>query len=194
MPGQKIGSMIAATFGLIYVLVNTGSLPSTWAVALRVLAVIAFAAVLVAVLRAPRHHGPAGARVFGRGYWLVVAAEVAALFLGVRILEGPLGLPSAGVAWVSLVVGVHFFALAVVFGARFFHLLGGMITACGALGLVLAATGAGTAAIALASGVVPGAILLGFGWWGARRTVPAAGPIEPGSAPLASGTPSHSDC
>ena len=38
-----------------------------------------------------------------------MAAEAVALFLGVRILNGPLGLPRAGVAWVSLVVGVHFF-------------------------------------------------------------------------------------
>jgi hypothetical protein len=187
--------MIAATFGLIYVLVNAGPLHGAWAVTLRVLAVVAFAAVLVAVLRAPRYHGPAGARVFGWGYWLVVAAEVVALFAGVRLLDGPLDLPKAGVAWVSVVVGVHFFALAVVFGARFFHLLGGMITACGVTGLGLAAAGAGTAAIALAAGVIPGAVLLGFGWWGARRADPAAGPIEPGNASLKpSGSPSPSDC
>jgi hypothetical protein len=93
-----------------------------------------------------------------------------------------------------VVVGVHFFALAVVFGARFFHVLGGMITACGVTGLVLAIAGAGIAAISLAAGVIPGAVLLGFGWWGARRADPAAGPIEPGHASLKpSGSPSPSD-
>jgi hypothetical protein len=195
MPGQRIGSVIAATFGLIYVLVNAGSLHSVWAVTLSVLAAVAFAAVLLAVLRAPQHQAPAGARVFGRAYWLVVAAEVVALFAGVRLLDGPFHLPKAGVAWVSVVVGVHFFALAVVFGARFFHVLGGMITACGATGLVLAATGAATAAVALASGVIPGALLLGFAWWGARRTDRAAGQTEPGRASLApSGAASHPDC
>ena len=124
----------------------------------------------------------------------MVAAEVVALFLGVRILNGPLGLPRAGVAWVSLVVGVHFFALAVVLGRRFFYWLGGVITACGVVGLVLAVTGAGAAAIALASGVLPGAVLLGFAWWGAHRTARAAGHIESGSASLASsGVPSRWD-
>lgn len=178
MPGQKIGSAIAAAFGLIYVLVNSGSLPPAWTLTLRVLAAVAFVAILVAVFGASGYHGEQHGgqerRGFGRAYWLVVAAEVIALFLGARVLNGPLDAPQAGVAWVSLVVGVHFFALAVVFGQRFFHWLGGVITACGIVGLVLAFTGAAEPAIALIAGVLPGAVLLGFGWWGAHRTEPNA--------------------
>ena len=179
MPGQRIGSLIAAVFGLIYVLVNAGPLPPAWTLTLRVLAAVAFGAVLVTVLvavlgssvsaREPRGHDR---RVFGRGYWLVVAAEFIALFVGVRVLSGPLDAPEAGVAWVSLVVGVHFFALAVVFSQRFFHGLGAAITACGVIGLVLAATGAGEPTIALVAGVLPGAVLLGFAWWGVRWAQP----------------------
>lgn len=168
--------MIAATFGLIYVLVNAGPLPTPWTLTCRVLAAIAVVAVLIAVLRSGprhRHHRGQQRQLFGRAYWLVVAAEFVALFGGAQVLSGPLDAPEAGVAWVSLVVGTHFFALAVVFGQRFFHGLGGVITACGVVGVVLAAAGAGEQAIALVAGVLPGAVLLGFGWWGARRAEPA---------------------
>lgn len=172
MVGQRIGSMVAATFGLVYVLVNTGSLPTGASVVLRVLAAVAFVGVLVPVVRAgrpaPGAAGP-GPRAFGRGYWVVVGVEVVALFAGTRVLSGPLDAPQAGVAWVSTVVGVHFFALAVVLRQRFFHWLGAVVTACGVAGLVLALADAGEAAIDVVGGVLPGAVLLAFGWWGARR-------------------------
>lgn len=175
MRGQQIGSMIAAVFGLVYVLVNAGPLPGPWAMTLRALAVVAFIAVLVATARLGRASRTTVEQrgVFGRAYWTVVAIEFAALFLGARVLSGPLDMPEAGVAWVSFVVGTHFFALAVIFHESFFHWLGGAITACGVAGLVLAITGAGEQPIAVVGGVVPGAILLGFGWWGARRTASA---------------------
>lgn len=169
MPGQRIGSVIAAVFGLIYVLVNAGRLPAAWALTLRVLAAAAFIVVVVAVFRSPEP-GRRDGTAFGRTYWLVVAAEFIALFVGVRLISGPLNTPDADVPWVSLMVGLHFFALAVVFGERFFHWLGGVITTCGVVGIVLAATHAAVPAIALVSGVLPGAILLAFGWWGAHRT------------------------
>jgi hypothetical protein len=181
MPGQRIGSLIAAAFGLIYVLVNAAGLPTAWALALRVLAVAGFVAVLVAVWRAPGRRGPRQGPAFGRAYWLVVAVELMMLFVGARLLSGPLHAPQAGVAWVSLVVGVHFFALGAVFAQRFFHWLGGVITACGAAGLGLAAGGQAAPAIAVVGGVLPGAVLLGFGWWGARRRESSAGPLQPPS-------------
>ncbi len=180
MPGQRIGSAISAVFGLIYVVVNSAQLPPPWTLAVRALAVLAFVAVLVAVFRSPRPSDSddgQSASVFGRGYWSVVVVEAVALFGGLRLLSGPLGLPEAAVAWVSLVVGVHFFVLATVFGERFFHWLGGVITACGVVGLVLAISGAREVWIDLVAGVLPGAVLLGFGWWGARRraeTIPRA--------------------
>ncbi len=183
MPGQRTGSLIAAVFGLMYVLVNTGSLSTPWMVALRILAAAAFLAVLVTLLRsgrpAPRSSTP-DSRVFGRGYWLVVAVEVVALFVGVRVISGPLDLPQAAVAWVTVVVGVHFIALGFVFRQRFFHRLGAVLTTLGLTGFVLAATGAGAEPIAVVSGVLPGAVLLGFGWWGAHRTEPSQ-EVSPGS-------------
>ena len=169
MSAQLLGSGIGAIFGLVYVLVNAGPLPSAVGIPLQALAAAAFVVVLIAVARADDHGGRppnAGSR---RGYWIVVAAEVAALAAGLAALNGPLDAPAAGVAWVSFVAGVHFVALGAVFRESLFHWLGGAIGACGLAGLALAAAGAGTQSLAVVSGVVPGAVLLASGWWGARQ-------------------------
>lgn len=111
MPGQRIGSLIAAAFGLIYVLVNAAPLSTGRTLTLRVPAAAAFVAVILAVFRSgvrSRDRGGQERRVFGRGYRFVVVAEFVALFVGARVLSGPLHAPEAGVAWVSVVVGVHF--------------------------------------------------------------------------------------
>jgi hypothetical protein len=174
MPGQSVGSLVAAVFGLVYVVVNTGPLPAWAATPLRALGVLASVAVVAGAYRAARTHPVATAgrgRGFGTAYWLVVAAEAVALLAGVRVLSGPLDTPHAGVAWVSFVVGVHFFALAVVFRDSFFHWLGAAITACGSVGLGLAVAGTGEEPIAVVAGVVPGVLLLASGWWGTRRTL-----------------------
>jgi hypothetical protein len=59
-----------------------------------------------------RHRDPAGTLVSGAGPQgvcpLVVAGEAAAIPAGAVLLNGPAGLPHAVVAWVSVVVGVHF--------------------------------------------------------------------------------------
>ncbi|MDQ2707870.1 MAG: hypothetical protein M3Z25_09635 [Actinomycetota bacterium] len=49
------------------------------------------------------------------------------------------------------------------------------VTGCGVIGLALVAAGASAVPVAAVSGVLPGALLLAFGWWGARWTPPAAG-------------------
>lgn len=175
MRGQAVGSFIGALFGLVYVVVNSGPLPAAAQWPLRALGVLGFVGAVSAVLsrrgRSPSHPDSSApqARVFSRSYWLVVLAEAVALFGGVRVLSGPLALPEAGVAWVSLVVGVHFFALALVFGQRFFHLLGAVIATCGAVGFGLVLAGAREASVSLVGGVLPGVTLLAFAWWGAAR-------------------------
>ena len=175
MSSARLGSVIGASFGLIFVLVNTGSLPAVVAVLFRVLAVLAFIAVLIAVVVAGRRPTPAGvdrpaAGGFTLGYWLVVLAEVGAIAAGLAVLNGPLHAPQAAVAWIALVVGSHFIALAVVWKLLFFHGLGAALMLCGVAGLVLAAAGSAVSPIDLVGGVVPGAILLGFGMWGATRS------------------------
>ena len=172
---EKLGSLIGAVFGLVFVLVNTDSLPPTVALLLRVLAVAAFVAVLLAVRRPappgrpPVSEMPSPGGGFSRGYWLIVAAEVLAIWLGLAVLNGRMAMPEAAVAWVSLVVGAHFFALAVLWKQPLFHWLGAALLACGAAGLALAFADAAPAAIDGIGGVLPGATLLGFALWGSTR-------------------------
>jgi len=165
---RRLGSLIGAVFGLVYLLANAGPLPSGAAISLRGLAGIAFIAVLWAIARSASGPEPTDARGFGPGYWPIVAVEVVALAVGLSLINGPLDVPRAAVAWVSFVVGAHFLALAVAFDERLFRWIGGAIGACGLAGLALAAAGSGAAAIAAVSGLIPGAVLLASAWWGTR--------------------------
>jgi hypothetical protein len=114
-----------------------------------------------------------------RGYALTVVGEVVALAAGLWVLNAVLEVPRAGVGWVSVVVGAHFFALAVVFGLRLFHLLGAIVTSCGVAGLVLVALGASQAQVETVAGVVPGIVLLYSAWRGVRSVL-AGGPAAVG--------------
>jgi hypothetical protein len=74
------------------------------------------------------------------------------------------------VAWVSVVVGVHLFALASLWRVSLFRWPGAAIALCGLAGLAgLAAAGrdASGAVIAIVGGVLPGALLLAAGYRGA---------------------------
>jgi len=169
-PGQRLGSLIGGGFGLIYVEVNAGALAASAAAALRIAAAVAFAA-LVALLAAGRGPGAvargAARGGFGPRYWLVVAAEVAAIAAGSALLNGPLDRPRAVVAWVSVVVGVHFFARAALWRVSWYRWLGAAIALCGLAGLAAAGLGASSAVIAAVGGVLPGALLLAAGYRGA---------------------------
>ena len=92
-----------------------------------------------------------------------------ALIAGVQVLARVFDAPEAGVAWVALVVGVHFHALAVLWRTASLHVLGAALACCGAVGLALAALGSGEAAIATVGGVVPGFVLLAGGAWAATE-------------------------
>lgn len=174
MSPDKLGSVVAATFGLVFVVVNGGPLPRRLSLGLGVGAAVALLGVLFAVRRRP-DCGPTTERPsagLSRGFWLVVAVEALAIVEGLALLRGPLHAAHAAVAWVSLVVGAHFFALAVLWKDVVFHWLGAGVSASGGLGLVLAAAGSGAAPVDLVAGVLPGAILLGFGLWGSTRGAP----------------------
>ena len=173
-PGQRLGSLIGGIFGLIYVEANAGPLPEPWRLVLRVVAGVAFAGliVLLALARGTHTSADTGAqRGFGRPYWLVVAGEAAAIPAGAALLNGPAGLPHAVVAWVSVVVGVHFVALAAIWRLRLFRSLGAAIALCGIAGLTAAAVGAPPAVIAVVGGVLPGVLLLAAGYAGAAGAI-----------------------
>jgi hypothetical protein len=187
-PGQRLGSFIGGVFGLIYVEVNAGDLAAPAATALRIAGAVAFAGLLglLAVNRGSDAPAAAAARGgFGPRYWLVVAAEVAAIAAGSALLNGPLDRPRAVVAWVSVVVGTHFVALAAVWRVSLFRWLGAAIALFGLAGLAAAGLGASSAVIATLGGVLPGALLLAAGYPGASAiTVPrdqqGSRPEEPG--------------
>jgi hypothetical protein len=178
MTPEKLGSSIGAAFGLGFVLANTGALPTGVALVLRVLGLAAFVAVFVLLRRRRSSTGtvpPLEGRRFGQGYWLVVAVEVVAIAVGLALLNGPLHTPRAAVAWISFVVGAHFFGLAAIWKQSLFQWLGVSILLCGALGLVLAIAGSSTGAIDTVGGVLPGGLLLGYGLRSSKRSrIPVA--------------------
>lgn len=175
MTPLRLSSLIGGIFGLIYVFANSGELATTPALVLRIVGALGFVGLLI-LLRRTGDDQPdpsAGQNPFaGRAYRLVVVSEIFAMFVGIAVVRGPLHAPHAVIAWVSLVVGVHFLALALVWHQSFFYLLGGAIAACGVLGLGLAAGHASAVAIAVVAGILPGFVLLVSAGLGAMgRTV-----------------------
>ncbi|MGI5485607.1 hypothetical protein [Microtetraspora malaysiensis] len=162
------GLLVGAVFGAVFVVVNAQSpLNPVAAILLKVAACLAAVGVLAMWFVSARSERSAeeaqpaeGARrnMFGRGY-LVVVAEAILLFGGIRVLA-IWGRPEeANVAWVALVVGVHFIALAPIWKEWGIAVPGVVLTVLGAAGLVLASTTA-IAWVPFVSGVLSGIVLL----------------------------------
>lgn len=160
---KRISIVITTVFGFIYVMANSGSLPATAATAIRAIGIIAAIGLLVSLPR-PDVPDPPGVG-FSRAYWLIVAAEVAAGIGGLIVLNDMLGIHDASIAWISVVVGVHFLGFYVIWRLPVMVWIGAAISVCGALGLVAAGMDRSAALIALVAGIVPGAVLLAGGWW-----------------------------
>ncbi|GAA1007121.1 hypothetical protein [Nocardiopsis tropica] len=158
-------TLIGTGFGLAFVLANTGPpLSPTVALALRVVAVAAVVAVLalvVAIGRRPAADpGPDGPRMrFDAFFGAVLAVEAVALFGGIlalRALDAPM---QANVAWIALVVGLHFFPLARRWRARSLVFTAVYMSVLGLAGLAMVFAGyPGWAP--LVSGAVTGAGML----------------------------------
>ncbi|MEV4454861.1 hypothetical protein [Microbispora sp. NPDC049633] len=185
------GLLVGAVFGAVFVIVNAQDPLHPVAVnLLKAAACLAAAGVLAMWFVAARRERPAeGPRrpMFGRGYLIVVAAEVVLLIGGIRVLA-MLGRPEeTNVAWVALVVGVHFIALAPIWKEWAIAAPGVLLSVLGVVGLVLASTAAVTW-VPLVSGVLSGLVLLtgavAFGW----RAVTAHGVLT-GEAASEVGSP-----
>ncbi|WP_131096944.1 hypothetical protein [Streptomonospora litoralis] len=167
------GLLIGSSFGAVFVCVNVQPpLPAAASATLRVAAVAAFLTVVALGFAAARRgaFGESGADdasagrppMFGRGFLLVVAAEAVVLFGGFPVLR-ELGAPAeANLAWIALVVGVHFIALAAVWRAPSVAVPGAALALLSAAGFALAAA-ALAPLVPLVSGVGSGAVLLGAG-------------------------------
>lgn len=181
---RMTGLLVGAVFGAVFVVVNAQSPLNTVTVnVLKVAACLAAASVIAmwfATARGERQPTAAGSRrgMFGRGYLIVVAAEVILLFGGLRLLAAWERPEQTNVAWVAFVVGVHFVALAPVWKDWGIAVPGAALTLLGVAGLVLASTSA-VAWVPLVSGVLSGVILLAgsvtFGWRG--MTAAASGSV-----------------
>lgn len=171
MTPDRLGVLVGAVFGLVWVEVNAGAAPSPVGLVLRVAGAVVFLGVVGALWRSrgARRTDGQGRPGFGRGYRLVLVAELVAFFGGNLLLNGPLGLPDGVVAWIAFVVGAHFVVLARVWREPSIGWVGGGAAVLGAVGLAMAVAGASADAIALTAGVGTGAVLLGGCGWAALR-------------------------
>ncbi|ASR37655.1 hypothetical protein BAY61_24595 [Prauserella marina] len=166
--GRAIGAQIGGVFGAVFVWINSAALTPSIRVPLLVIAGTSLVAVIALSIHSLRRRTASvttttGRSPFGWKYWLIVGIEAAALVGGSQVLTA-LGHPELGIAWVAVVVGTHFFALARVFRLARFHVLGAVITACGLAGFVIRWFGQ-IEPIAITSGVLTGFVLLAFSLW-----------------------------
>jgi hypothetical protein len=159
--GQFKGLLIGLVFGLIFVEVNSGDVAYPWSFGLQVAGVMIAVILFVGLLWRRRWVDQAAQAEgrFDRRYWVVVA-----LLVGLVIINGVLDAGRFAVAWIAVVVGVHFFGLGRIWRDRALYGAGAVLALLGLAGLVIGAAGGSAAAIALVSGVGSGAALfLGVG-------------------------------
>ncbi|MBE8147150.1 hypothetical protein IOD13_17225 [Brevibacterium casei] len=166
--GAEIGALIGGAFGLVFLVVNSSGFSTLGRIMVLVVGILAFAAILF--LAFPRLWAQAGdprrpepRRRSARASGSSSPSKPSRSSAGRSCFAG-LGYPELGVAWVSVVVGTHFFALGHVFGLRRFHLLAGVVTLCGIAGFIAFFIPA-PAFIPVLAGVIPGFVLLAFGLW-----------------------------
>ena len=164
--GLVTGSLIAISFGTVFILVNSGGLPSPWPIVIRTAGVLCAVALVTALFRTARTVRATGGGGRVRGFAdprfrLIVLAEVVALFGGLYLINGVWGRPELGVAWIATVVGVHFFGLAWAWRMPLYHWLGAVMTLLGLAGFAIYALDGPDAAIGLVAGVGSGFALFG---------------------------------
>lgn len=159
--GVLLGPVIATVMGLVFLELNSGGLPGGWPPVIRIAAAVTAAGLLIAILRAGRRSltAPDNVGFTDRRYRAIVGFEAAALFGGLVVINAGLGRPELAVAWIAVVVGAHFFALARVWPTRSFHVLATVMVILGVSGLVLGAFAAPAGVIGLVSGVGSGVAL-----------------------------------
>ncbi|MBD3144572.1 hypothetical protein IEQ31_15435 [Microbispora camponoti] len=168
---RMTGLLIGGVFGVVFVFVNSQPpLGHALALVLRIAAAVALAGVVATwFLSAGRARstgaepgigegGKAG-KMFGVGFAVVVVIEAVALFGGIAVLRALDRPEESNVAWIAVVVGVHFVALGPIWKDRTIMVPGAVLTVLGVAGLVMTATSA-VAWVPLVSGVLSGVTLL----------------------------------
>lgn len=161
--GLVIGSLVAITFGLVFVEVNSGELPGGWPLGIRIGGAVVAVGLLVALGLTARRASAVPATdhkgFVDQRYWRIVGFEGIALLAGLVVINGVLGQPKVAVAWIAVVVGVHFVGLAKLWDMNLYLVLGMVMTVLGLAGFVLGAAGASAGSIGLVSGVLSGVAL-----------------------------------
>jgi MFS family permease len=161
--GIVVGSMVAITFGTIFVLVNSAGLPDSWPLVIRAVGLLVAALLIVGLVlvvrKAPRTTQEPASGFVDRRYWTIVAVKAAALFGGLFVINGVLHRTAVSIAWVALVVGMHFFGLARIWRAPSYHCLGAAMTVLGLAGFLIYALGGTASIVGLVAGVGSGAAL-----------------------------------
>ena len=154
---RRTGALIGLAGAAVFVFSYTSA--GAAALVVRVAVVALIAATLWFLFVRPRGLGRLAppTRVGIAVYLACVVGELALIGVGTRLLEGA-GADSLRPALIALVVGLHFLPFSWAFHERMFALLGGLLVVLGGIGLL---TGAAEA-MAVASGVVMAALLLGY--------------------------------
>lgn len=163
--GTQIGHLIGASFGLGFMVANSGTLNPALHVTALTLAVAAFLVVVIAFGRTRRRTKNAADNAetlrFNKPYRLVVVIEAIALIAGLAILRQIQ--PSVILGWIALVVGLHFIALAYLWMRNIEILtIGIAMVILGITGTVIGFYTQQADAVALISGVGSGIVLLGW--------------------------------
>ena len=162
--GIVVGSLIGTAFGLVFILANSGDPVAPWPAIIRAAGLFVALLLVLGVVAVARRSPAAvpgnsdAAGFMGRGYRIIVVAEVIALFGGLMLINNVFHRPAVAVAWVAVVVGVHFIGLAKVWRMPIYTVLGTVQTLLGLAGFLLYAFGA-PSAIGLVSGVGSGVAL-----------------------------------
>jgi hypothetical protein len=165
---KPIGSVIGAVAGLLFVIVNAGTVPA--AVFWRITAAGVFAAIVwFVVLRGPEVDRVPPSRSALRTYGISVATMLVAIPLGAAVISNVLDRPNAVLVWVVFVVGAHFLPFAQAFQLPIFRWLSLSMIAISLLGAV-PTLASDSATAAGWTGVAAGFILLFFSAAGPRLT------------------------
>ncbi|MEU4390251.1 hypothetical protein [Kribbella sp. NPDC023855] len=171
--GTQPGHVVGASFGLVFVILNTQRLGTPGRPIAVALAVVAMAIVLASFVRTLRQGKPERPEnQSARGYFVIVALEVVALFGGLAVINKVE--PSAVTPWIALVVGLHFVAFSIWWlrGQREMLAIGLLMVALAVVGGVLVLTQDDRSLVALVSGFGSGVVLLGSSVLSVFRTQP----------------------
>lgn len=166
MTSRPVGSAVGAVAGLVFVLVNAGTVaaPLTW----RIMAVVGCAAIIwFVVLRGPEISPSPPSRAALRVYGIAVTAMLVAIPVGASLITNVLDRPNAVLVWVVFVVGAHFLPFAHAFGLPIFRWLSATLVLTAVIGAI-PALACNSATAAGWTGVAAGFVLLFFSAFGPR--------------------------